>query len=150
MNRITSMISPVMILPSACGLSFSQSAGTRSAGPTLTPLSIPSLTPSVDNLKDFINNSITIADNGKTFITHVASRFWIYLDDRIYTLRDLENSIPDGLLGYVSNGSIRGPGCYPVYFEAVHVGKGILKIKDFQLAIIVADDLPTSTLPFHC
>ncbi len=122
---------------------------TLQAIPTFTPLSGPCPTPEPGILSDFINNSITVDDNGKTFVTHVTSRFWIYLDDRVYPLRDLLNAIPDGLLGIVSNGMIRGPQCYPVYFEAVHEGKGLLKIKDFSLSIIIDNNLPMSQLPLH-
>jgi len=126
-----------------------QKAETLQAIPTFTPLPGPCATPSPDELKDFISNSITIEDNGKTFVIHVTSRFWIYLDDRIYPLRDLLNSIPDGLIDYISNGSIRGPQCYPIKFEAVHPGKGLLQIKDFQLSIIIDNNLPMSSLPLH-
>lgn len=122
---------------------------TATAIPSFTPLPGSCATLSPDELKDFINNSITIEDSGKTFVTHVTSRFWIYLDDRIYPLRDLLNSVPDELIGYVSNGSIRGPQCYPIMFEAVKEGKGLLKIKDFQLSIIIDNHLPMSGLPLH-
>ncbi len=109
---------------------------------SFTPLQEPCSTPAPDELNDFIKRSITLDDNGKTFITHVTSRFWIYLDDRIYPLRDLLNSIPEGLIGYISNGSIRGPQCYPIMFEAVREGKGLLQIKDFQLSIIIDNNMP--------
>jgi hypothetical protein len=105
------------------------------------------VTPAVAELNDFIKRSITIADNGKTFTTHVTSRFWIYLDDRIYPIPDLFNAIPKGLMGYVSNGSVRGPQCYPVMFEATKEGKGLLQLKDFQLEIVVNDSAPESPLP---
>jgi hypothetical protein len=123
--------------------------GTLEAIPSFTPLPSPCSTPTPKELNDFINRSITIEDNGKTFITHVTSRFWIYLDDRIFPLRDLLNSIPEGLIGYISNGSIRGPQCYPLMFEAVREGKGLLQIKDFQLSIIVDNKIPESSLPLH-
>ncbi|HEX7542269.1 MAG TPA: hypothetical protein VF352_09075 [Anaerolineales bacterium] len=122
---------------------------TIEAIPSFTPLPGPCSTPAPNELNDFINSSITIEDNGKTFITHLTSRFWIYLDDRIYPLRDLLNSIPEGLIGYISNGSIRGPQCYPIMFEAVREGKGLLQIKDFQLSIIVDNNMPESPLPLH-
>jgi hypothetical protein len=122
---------------------------TLQAIPTFTPLSGPCGTAEPGILSDFINHSITIEDNGKTFVTHVTSRFWIYLDDRIYPLRDLLKAIPEGLIGYVSNGSIRGPQCYPVYFEAVHEGKGRLRLKDFSISIIIDNNLPMSQLPLH-
>jgi hypothetical protein len=124
-------------------------AETFQAIPSFTPFLGTCATPSPDELKDFIHNSINIEDSGKTFVTHVTSRFWIYLDDRMYPLGDLLNSIPDGLIGYVSNGSVRGPQCYPIMFEAVKEGKGIVKIKDFQLSIIIDNNLPMSLLPLH-
>jgi hypothetical protein len=124
-------------------------AETLQAIPSFTPLSVPCSTPLPDEMKDFINNSITIEDSGKTFITHVTSRFWIYLDDRTYPLRDLLNSVPDGLIGYVSNGSIRGPQCYPIMFEVVKEGQALLKLKDFRLSIIIDNNLTKSVLPLH-
>ena len=142
----------IIITPAISGTLESeqtQEMQTLQAIPTFTPLSGPCVTPEPGVLSDFINNSITIEDNGKTFITHVTSRFWIYLDDRVYPLRDLLNAIPVGLIGYVSNGSIRGPQCYPIFFEAVREGKGHIKIKDFQLSIIVDNNLPMSQLPLH-
>ncbi|MCX6034783.1 MAG: hypothetical protein NTV38_07380 [Chloroflexi bacterium] len=122
---------------------------TIEAIPSFTPLTSPCSTPAPNELNDFIKESITIEDNGKTFVSHVTSRFWIYLDDRIYPLQDLINSIPEGLIGDISNGSIRGPQCYPIMFEAVHEGKGHIKIKDFQLSIIIDNNLPISPLPLH-
>jgi hypothetical protein len=122
---------------------------TLDAIPLFTPLTEPCSTPLPDELLDFINRAITFADNGKTFFTHVTSRFWIYLDDRIYSLRDLLNSIPSGLIGYISNGSIRGPQCYPIMFEAVHEGNGVIKLKDFHLSLIVNNNVPESSLPLH-
>ena len=120
---------------------------TLEAIPTFTPLPGLCSTPEPAVLADFINNSITIKDSGTMYDTHVTARFWIYLDDRIYPLRELMNSIPDGLLAYVSNGSLMGPQCYPVMFEAVHPGKGVIKLKDFQLTIIVENNVPLPPLP---
>ncbi len=76
-----------------------------------TSLPGPCSTPAPNQLNEFINRSITIKDSGKTLFVHVTSRFWIYQDDGIYPLQDLLKSIPAGLIGYVSNGSIRGPQC---------------------------------------
>lgn len=114
--------------------------------PSFTPLPGPCVTPAPEESNDFIDRSITIKDNGKTFIAHVTSRFWIYLDDRIYPLRDLLNSVPQ-IIGYVSNGSIRGPQCYPIMFEAVKEGKGFLQIRDFRLSIVVDNNAPESPIP---
>lgn len=117
--------------------------------PTFTALPGTCSTPSPNELNDFIKNSITMDDNGKTFFTHVTSRFWIYLDDRVYPLQDLLAAIPEGLLGYISNGSVRGPQCYPIMFEAIHEGKGLLMFKDFQLSIIIDNNSPASSLPLN-
>jgi hypothetical protein len=122
---------------------------TLAAIPAFTPLPGPCSTAAPNELNDFIKRSLTIDDNGKILIIHVTSRFWIYLDDRIYPIQDLLNSMPEGLVGYISNGSIRGPQCYPIMFEAVREGKGLLHIKDFQLSIIVDNNMPESPLPLH-
>ena len=117
--------------------------------PTFTPLPGPCSTPVPDQLQDFINRSITTKDNDKTFIVHVTSRFWFYLDDSKYPLRDLLKSIPEGLIGFVSNGSIRGPQCYPIMFEAVEEGRAFIQLKDFRLSIIIDNNLPESALPIN-
>jgi hypothetical protein len=116
---------------------------------TFTPLPGPCSTPEPNQLNDFINRSITIKNNEKTLVLHVTSRFWIYLDDRIYPLRDLLKLIPAGLIGYVSNGSIRGPHCYPVMFEAVREGRGLVQLIDFHLRIIVVNNTLESPLPLN-
>jgi hypothetical protein len=160
MKHIAFLFSIFVLSLSACGASqrlpadtavpqSTLEAETFEAIPTFTPLPGPCATLSPGELKDFIHNSITVEDSGKTFVTHVTSRFWITLDDRTYPLRDLLNAVPDGLIGYVSNGSIRGPQCYPVMFEAVKEGKGLLKLKDFQLSIIIDNALPMSPLPLQ-
>ena len=144
---------------SACGSAPPASTPSAAAGrarftteppqplPTITPLPGACRALSPAELNDFTRQSITARDTGKTFVTHVTSRFWIYLDDRIYPIDDLMKAIPEGLLGTVSNGSIRGPHCYPVMFEAVKEGQGLLSLRDFQLAIIVDDRAPESKLP---
>ncbi len=115
--------------------------------PTFTPLPGPCETPGPDQFQNFINKSITANDSGKTIILHVTSRFWIYLDDRKYALRELLISIPDGLIGNISNGSIRGPQCYPIMFEAVKEGRGQIQLYDFKLNIIVNNKFPESPIP---
>jgi hypothetical protein len=140
---------PTLAISSTLVSEQTQEMETLQAIPTFTLLSGPCATPDTNQFSDFLFNSITSEDSGKTFTTHVTSRFWIYLDDRIYPLRDLLAAIPDGLIGYISNGSMFGPQCYPTMFEAVHEGKGILKIKDFQLSVIIDNNLPMSVLPLH-
>ena len=140
---------PILQIKETPVLELTLEAETLEVIPSFTPLLGPCSTPASNELNDFIKNSVTVEDNGKTLVTHVTSRFWIYLDDRMYPLRDLLNSTPIGLIGYISNGSIRGPQCYPIMFEAVHEGKGLLRIKDFQLSIVVNNNLPISPLPLH-
>jgi hypothetical protein len=116
---------------------------------SFTPLTEPCSTPSRSEMGDFINRSITFADSGETFVSHMTTRFCIFLDDRIYLLRDLLNSIPIGLIGYISNGSIRGLQCYPIMFEAIQEGTGVIRLKDFQLSITINNNLPESMLPLN-
>jgi hypothetical protein len=154
MKRILVLI-PLIVLISACTQALpdvtriapSATAERKTPEATFTSLPYPCATPAPAESNDFIKQSITLEDNGKTFTTHVTSRFWIYLDDRIYPLADLLDTIPQGLIGYVSNGSVRGPQCYPVMFEALKEGKELLQLKDFQLQIVVDDAAPQSTLP---
>jgi hypothetical protein len=120
---------------------------TLEAIPTFTSLPGPCATPLPDELNDFIKRSITVNDTGKTLVLHQTSRFWIYLDDSVYPLHELLKGVPEGLIGYISNGSLRGPQCYPIMFEAVKEGKGLLKVKDFELSIIVDNNAPESPLP---
>lgn len=122
---------------------------TLEAIPRFTPLPGPCATPLPNEFDEFIEQSITIQDNGKTFVSRPGSRFWIYLDDRVYPLDELLRTLPDGLIGYVSNGSIRGPLCYPIMFETVREGKGLLQIKDFQLWIVIDNNAPLATFPLH-
>jgi len=94
--------------------------------------------------------SVTAADNGKILVLHVTSRFSFYLDGKTHPLGDLESSVQaTSLLGYISNGSILGPQCYPIMYEAVQQGKALVQVKDFKLTIIVDDTLPQSTFPLH-
>jgi hypothetical protein len=58
------------------------------------------------------------------------------LDDAAYPVKDLACS-PSGVIGQVSNGSLRGPGLYPVQFEAVQVGECTLADRGFSVTIRV-------------
>ena len=122
MKRAALLFSMLVISLSACGPSQHQPDGTQvptiiintlipgtevpdltlesetlQAIPTFTPLPGPCATPAPGELNDFIKSFITIEDSGKTFVTHITSRFWIYLDDRIYPLRDLSMQYRRGL-----------------------------------------------------
>lgn len=80
--------------------------------------------------------NIKVSDNGKTFSYHLTDRFSVFLDDTKYPVKDL-SCTPDGVIGYVSNGSLGGPGHYPIMFEAVTTGTCQLEDHDFHVDIVV-------------
>lgn len=92
--------------------------------------------------------SITAEDSGKILVIHQTDRFSVYLDDRLYPLSTLQAS-PAGRLGIISNGSLRGPDCYPLMFEAVTEGDALLSDRDFHLRVVVDDHAPISPFPLH-
>ncbi len=79
---------------------------------------------------------IKLSDNGGTFSYHPTDRFSVFLDDVKYPVKDL-TWVPEGIIGYVSNGSLGGPGRYPIMFEAVAEGTCHLEDHDFHVDIIV-------------
>ena len=82
------------------------------------------------------NAQIKLSDGGKTFTYHLTDRFSVFLDDTNYPVKDL-TCTPDGIIGYVSNGSLGGLGNYPVMFEAVAEGQCSLDDRDFHVDILV-------------
>jgi hypothetical protein len=87
------------------------------------------------------NAQIKPSDNGKRFTYHLTDRFSVYLDDTNYPVQELVCT-PDGIIGYVSNGSLGGLGHYPVMFEAVAEGQCSLDDRDFHVDILV---IPSGT-----
>ncbi len=85
-------------------------------------------------MKDSVQ--IKLSDNRETFTYRLTDRFSVFLDDTKYPVKDLA-CIPTGIIGYVSNGSLRGPGRYPIMFEAVAEGTCRLEDHDFQANIVV-------------
>ncbi len=79
---------------------------------------------------------IKLSDNGKSFSYHLTDRFTVFLDDIKYPVKDLACK-PDGIIGYVSNGSLGGPDAYPIMFEAVSAGTCRLEDHDFHVDIVV-------------
>jgi hypothetical protein len=77
---------------------------------------------------------IKVEDNGKTFAFAVASRFFVFLDDEKYPATELMCS-PEGIIGLISNGSLRGPGLFPVMFEGAQSGECTLTDRDFSVQI---------------
>jgi hypothetical protein len=82
------------------------------------------------------DGDIQLSDNGKTFSYHLTDRFSVFLDDTKDPVKDL-SCTPDGVIGYVSNGSLGGPGHYPIMFEAVKEGNCRLADHDFHVDIVV-------------
>lgn len=82
------------------------------------------------------NANIQPGDNGKTFTYRPTDRFIVFLDDEKYPVKDLACT-PEGIIGYVSNGSLRGPDLYPVMFETVKEGRCRLTDHDFHVDIVV-------------
>jgi hypothetical protein len=82
------------------------------------------------------NAQIKLSDNGKTFSYHLTDRFSVFLHDIKYPVKDL-TCTPDGIIGYISNGSLGGPGRYPIMFERVAEGKCRLEDHNFHVDIIV-------------
>jgi hypothetical protein len=113
---------------------------------TLAPLSERCATPAPDQFSGLNSEAITVKDSGKTIVLHVTDRFSVYLDDGFYPLDELESS-PTGLLGSISNGSIRGPDCYPIMFEATGEGKLLPHDRDFRLQVATYNTGPASTVP---
>ncbi len=79
---------------------------------------------------------IKLSDNGGTFTYRLTDRFSVFLDDTKYPVKDLA-CMPKGIIGYVSNGSLGGPGRYPIMFEAVAEGTCRLEDHDFDVDIVV-------------
>ncbi len=108
----------------------------------------PCATPPPDVLNVYTARSITAEDSGKSLILHQTDRFSVYLDDQLYPISELEVD-PAGMLGKVSNGSVRGPNCYPMMFEAATEGSAVLRDRGFQLRIVIDNRAAVSTLPLH-
>jgi len=83
------------------------------------------------------NAQIKLSDNGKMFSYHLTDRFTVFLDDTKYPVKDLECT-PEGIIGYVSNGSLGGLDHYPIMFEAVAEGTCRLEDHDFHADIVVS------------
>lgn len=79
---------------------------------------------------------IKLSDHGKIFSYHLTDRFSVFLDDANYPVKDLACT-PEGIIGYVSNGSLGGLNHYPIMFEAVAEGDCRLEDRDFHVDIII-------------
>ena len=118
-----------IVLTYSLFLSISACQGVTPIPPT--PATDSTLTAQMKN-----NADINLSDNGETFTYHITDRFIVFLDDEKYPVKDLACT-PEGIIGYVSNGSLRGPDLYPIMFEAVKEGQCRLENHDFQVDIII-------------
>lgn len=118
---------------------------TITARPTMAPLDTASPEEEATRAQEFrAMADITLAGNGKTYTFTYGRRFFVFLDDERYPLADLRCE-PDWVMGWVSNGSFRGPTRYPVYYEATRVGRCRLVNGDFWAEIIVVEPTPELT-----
>lgn len=115
-----------------------------SLSPTSTPLSKPTvqkvpatLTRNLCGEEWVSPNTITLRDNGKTFTYRLTQRFEVCLDDTNYPLDELHCE-PTSIMGAVSNGSNMFM-AYPINYEATTVGTCFLKVRDFQIRIVVVN-----------
>ena len=108
---------------------------------------VPTQTVNSDVIHEQAPLGITEKDNGKTFVYNVTSRFSIDLNPQLYPFIKNWNCVPSGIIGYVSNLSVKGPDSYPIGFEAVRVGQCKLTNKDFSITIGVMDIIEPPVMP---
>ena len=126
----------------ALGLAAACMPAVRATAPsganTLPPATSPAgaATEEVERLR--ARADIKLENAGQTFTYTVTSRFTVFLDDTDYYAGDL-GCEPEGIVGVVSNGSVRGPDLYPVMFEAVRPGQCELRDGDFTATIVVTE-----------
>jgi hypothetical protein len=102
--------------------------------PTSQPTQYPAIATETQRIKE--QAPINLSGNGKSFSFRLTMRFIVFLDDKEYPVKDIRCT-PEGIIGYVSNGSVRGPDNYPIMYEAVGVGTCTLRNKDFQAHVTV-------------
>lgn len=141
-KTVRHVCAPLMLLAliSACNqVSTSRSPTSMRASPFDTP------TPTLTELQLFqqmsgIEPNITLDDNGTTFTFVAYKRFMVFLDNERHPRNELR-CIPQGIIGYVSNGDLWGPDSYPIMFEG-NPGTCLLVNRDFQAKIIVVMPTP--------
>ena len=84
------------------------------------------------------SDGITAGDSGKTFDIWITSRITVILDSRKYPMQDLrEECVPFSVLGRVSNIPAVPWPYYPIRYEAVQLGKCIIRNGQFEVTIAV-------------
>jgi hypothetical protein len=129
--KVLSICLILILILAACS---APKAGTSS--PTL-PIPISSASPTPDPVEQMRQEAdIKVSDSGKTFPFGVTVRFSVFLDDARYPVSALRCS-PEGVIGIVSNGSLRGPDLYPISFEGLQPGTCQLTDGDFSVRIVI-------------
>jgi hypothetical protein len=110
----------------------------------IEPTDGPNPTPTFDSVAStaiaFLREiaQISLKDKGKTFTYTLTTRFMMFLDDDLYPVKELICE-PKPVIGFVSNGFLRGPGHYPVMYGASIVGECTLSVRDFWVKIVSTD-----------
>ena len=133
------VLSLLLVILTSCAISPTPSQQTITATVTAQPASGGSVdsTELVMDIQWMKNNAaITLESNGKTITFPVATRFSVFLDDDKYPVKALTCK-PTWVIGYISNGSLRGPGRYPIMYEATAPGECTLRDGNFTVKIVV-------------
>jgi hypothetical protein len=133
------VLSLLLVILTSCAISATPSRKTATITVTAEPDSGSSVnsTELVMDIQWMKNNAaITLESNGKTITFPVATRFSVFLDDDKYPVKALTCN-PTWIIGYISNGSLRGPGRYPIMYEATVPGECTLRDGDFTVKIVV-------------
>ena len=133
------VLSLLLVILTSCAISPTPSQQTTTATVTAQPASGGSVdsTELVMDIQWMKNNAaITLESNGKTITFPVATRFSVFLDDDKYPVKALTCK-PTWVIGYISNGSLRGPGRYPIMYEATAPGECTLRDGNFIVKIVV-------------
>lgn len=130
-SPLTVQESPITVATPLMGTSVFQSVVPL---PPSQPTQYPAIATETQRIKELA--PINLSGNGKTFTFQLTTRFIVFLDDKEYPVKDIKCT-PEGIIGYVSNGSVRGPDNYPIMFEAVGIGTCTLRNKDFQAYVTI-------------
>ena len=89
-------------------------------------------------------SKITLVNDQQTVTVTLNSRFFVFLDDEKYPVSELDCK-SEWLMGTISNGSLRGPDRYPIYFEPTRTGACWLSNREFGMNLIIVE--PTTSSP---
>jgi len=137
----TLIFSLLLVILTGCATSPTSSQQTATVTVTAEP-DIGSTINSTESEMDIQwmknNAAITLKSKGQTFTFTVTTRFSVFLDDEKYPIKALTCE-PAWVMGYISNGSFRGPDRYPIEYEATTPGECTLRDGDFAVKIVVVN-----------